>query len=154
MLLFFYLGGLMNDLLIRISNSHDRIFKVVMILIAIIGITYLLPHKVRYKFEVKKGKAWNYEDLVSPVDFAVMKDPDTLKAERDRAILSVLPVFVVDSQITSSLSSELLAQLSARGLGSQATNETIQRTIAAVYSKGVLTPSNETSATFSLVDNR
>ncbi len=144
----------MNDLLIRISNSHDRIFKVVMILIAIFGISYLLPHKVRYKFEVKKGKAWNYEDLVAPIDFAVMKHPDTLKAERDRVMLSVLPVFVVDSQISNSLASELIAQLSARSLGSANSNESIQRLTDAIYAKGVLTPSNESSASFSLVVNR
>ena len=144
----------MNDLLIRISNSHDRIFKAVMIISAIIGISYLLPHKVRYKFDVKKGKAWNYEDLISPVDFAIMKHPDTLKAERDRATLAVLPVFTEDVRVKVDLANQLQLQLITAGKGNESTNATINKAVEKTYAKGVLASGAESSGLFSILRNQ
>ena len=89
----------MRKFLIYISNSHETILKAVIIIITVVVIAALLPHKVRYKFDFQKGKAWNNDDLVSPYDFSVFKDPDSLKAEQWKVQQDVLPHFQLDSTV-------------------------------------------------------
>ena len=128
----------MNNLLIRISNNHDRIFKALLILGAIWVIAYLMPHKVRYKFDFKKGKAWNYEDLVAPVDFAIMKHPDSLKVERDNALKNVLPYYTVDSTIAFRLSNELKSRLGSQSKLSDSQSQAINQAVSSIYRQGVV----------------
>ncbi len=130
----------MNNLLIRISNNHDRIFKGVLVLVAIWGISYLMPHKIRYKFEFKKGKAWNYEDLVAPVDFAIMKHPDSLKSEKDKAIAALLPYYSFDTLVQKRFSDDILNQLRTKTNVSATAIDGIKSTINSIYQSGVFLP--------------
>ncbi|MBL0343312.1 MAG: hypothetical protein IPP71_22105 [Bacteroidetes bacterium] len=87
----------MRRFLIYLSNSHEVILKSVIILIAVIAIAALLPHKVRYKFDFQKGKAWNNDELISPYDFAVLKDADSLNAEIVAVKQNIFPHFQLDT---------------------------------------------------------
>lgn len=142
----------MNNLLIRISNNHDRIFKALLILAAILGIAYLMPHKVRYKFDFKKGKAWNYEDLVAPVDFAVLKHPDSLRMERDRAIANVLPYYTIDTAVATRLSNELKGRLNGKTKLTLSQSKAIDLAVNSVYSQGVVTNIPENFRSIAVVE--
>ena len=89
----------MKKFLIYLSNSHENILKGFIILMTVAVIATLLPHKVRYKFDFQKGKAWNNDDLTAPFDFAIFKDKDSLKFEKQRARKNVLPHFQMDTTI-------------------------------------------------------
>lgn len=89
----------MKKFLIYISNSHETILKGFIILITVGIISTLLPHKVRYKFDFQNGKSWNNEDLFAPFDFAIHKDRDSLKLERQRTRQNVLPYFQIDTAV-------------------------------------------------------
>src|SRR5687767_9698882 len=89
----------MRKFFIYLSNRHEMILKMVIILMTIGIIITLLPHKVRYKFDFQKGKSWNNKDLVAPFDFAIKKNPDSIKVERAEALRSALPHFRLDSSV-------------------------------------------------------
>lgn len=89
----------MRRFLIYLSNSHERIFKAILIFTSVVIIASLLPHRVRYKFDVKIGKVWQHEDLAAPFDFPIFKDPDSLQAERSRVVAGVFPYYVVDTVV-------------------------------------------------------
>lgn len=104
----------MRKFLIYLSNSHEAILKGIIIVIAIGIISVLLPHKVRYKFDFQRGKAWNNNDLNAPFDFSIMKDPDSLKAERKEVLANVLPHFQMDSMVLINARLELEKKVMAR----------------------------------------
>lgn len=104
----------MRKFLIYLSNSHEAILKGIIIVIAVGIISVLLPHKVRYKFDFQRGKAWNNNDLNAPFDFSIMKDPDSLKAERKEVLANVLPHFQMDSMVLINARLELEKKVMAR----------------------------------------
>lgn len=103
----------MRKFLIYLSNSHEAILKGIIIVIAVGIISVLLPHKVRYKFDFQRGKAWNNNDLNAPFDFSIMKDPDSLKAERKEVLANVLPHFQMDSMVLINARLELEKKVKA-----------------------------------------
>lgn len=131
----------MRRFLIYLSNSHERIFKAVMFLSAVVIIAALLPHRIRYKFDVKIGKVWQNEDLTAPFDFPVFKDPDSLKAERNRVMAGVYPYYVVDTIVFA----KALQSFSTGIENAQLTDdekarvaETGEEILVQIYSKGIL----------------
>lgn len=105
---------MIRKFLIYISNSHEAILKGIIIVIAVGVISVLLPHKVRYKFDFQRGKAWNNNDLSAPFDFSIMKDPDSLKAERKEVLAGVLPHFQMDSMVLINARLELEKKVFSR----------------------------------------
>ncbi|MBL7916523.1 MAG: HDIG domain-containing protein [Bacteroidia bacterium] len=131
----------MRKFLIYISNSHEAILKGIIILITVGVIAMLLPHKVRYKFDFQRGKAWNNNDLTAPFDFAVKKDPDSLKAERQEILKSVLPHFQMDTLVLFNAVKDLSAKVSEQ------VTDTFQRSkyltagktiLEELYSRGII----------------
>ncbi|MBL0071449.1 MAG: hypothetical protein IPP34_06405 [Bacteroidetes bacterium] len=131
----------MRKFLIYISNSHEAILKGIIILITVGVIAMLLPHKVRYKFDFQRGKAWNNNDLVAPFDFAVKKDPDSLKSERQEILKSVLPHFQMDTLVLFNAVKDLSVKVSEQ------VTDTFQRSkyltagktiLEELYSRGII----------------
>ncbi len=89
----------MKNFFIYLSNRHEVILKGFIILITVTAIATLLPHKVRYRFEFQKGKAWSGDDLVASFDFAVLKNPDSLRHEIIHAVQAVPPHFQFDTLV-------------------------------------------------------
>lgn len=101
----------MRKFIIYLSNSHETILKSIIIVITLAVIAALLPHKVRYKFDFQSGKAWNSDDLVSPYDFPVFKNADSLSAEKMRVQQNVLPHFQLDTLVLVRALSRLQSEL-------------------------------------------
>ena len=69
------------------KSNWDRIpvfVNYALILAVVALIASFFPDKLRFKYVYELGKAWPYEDLYAPFDFAVPKDPDTYQQEVDR----------------------------------------------------------------------
>ena len=67
--------------------------------LAVIAITAMLPKQRQFKYELQKGKAWQYEDLYAPFDFVVLKTNAELKDERDNIFKNANPYFTVISSV-------------------------------------------------------
>ena len=51
--------------------------------IAFIITLVLFPIEGKFKYKYQKGRAWNYETLVAPVDFPILKTADEFQADLD-----------------------------------------------------------------------
>jgi len=131
----------MRRILIYLSNSHENILKALIVIAAVSLIALFLPHKVRYKFDIQKGKVWQNEDLVSPFDFPIYKDADSLKSEKNRVITAVLPYFVVDTIVFGDLLESFYDQLEASDLNDETKSrfqEAGEQILADIYGKGII----------------
>ena len=101
----------MRKFLIYISNRHEAILKGILIALTVGLITWLLPHKPRYKFDFQVGKVWNNDDLTAPFDFTIQKNPDSLKAEIIRVKKMVPLYYRKDTSVAGLVRKTLSAQL-------------------------------------------
>tara|TARA_R100000406_G_scaffold95102_1_gene88484 strand:- start:97 stop:2058 length:1962 start_codon:yes stop_codon:yes gene_type:complete len=62
-------------------------------------VIYLLPKGGQFKYNFQKGKPWQYENLLSPFNFTIKKDKETLESEKEAIRSSVIPYFDANSKI-------------------------------------------------------
>src|SRR6185436_8783726 len=148
----------MRKFLIYLSNQHESILKLIIISLTIFIIINLLPHRVRYKFEFHKGTAWLDKDLYAPFDFAIIKEKDSLEAEKKELIKTAPLFFEVDSVIPlnalekfqSAVSSEINLPDSSQTshLNPPALlKETGEKILRLIYAKGIVETGPKTNIT-------
>jgi len=71
----------MKDFINKLYQSHALIYKVVLFVITTITIVYLFPKGGQFKYNIQKGKPWQYENLYAPFDFAVLKSEVDIETE-------------------------------------------------------------------------
>lgn len=57
------------------------VLRYLLILGAVAGISFFFPRDITFKYSFEKGKSWNYEDLIAPFDFPILKTEEELSAE-------------------------------------------------------------------------
>ena len=70
----------------------------------------MLTQTYRPLFQYVSGETWQEPDLTAPFDFSVLKHPDTLDAEIDKALSQVIPVFIKDSSESLLLRQSLIRE--------------------------------------------
>jgi putative nucleotidyltransferase with HDIG domain len=73
--------------------------KFLMMFTAVIVIIFTLPKQAKFRYEYGKGRIWNQSDLISPYNFAILKNNSELDADKDGALRSISPVYQLDPQI-------------------------------------------------------
>ena len=71
----------MKDFINKLYQNHSLIYRVVLFLITTILIVYLFPKGGQFKYNIQKGKPWQYENLYAPFDFAIQKSDEKIKKE-------------------------------------------------------------------------
>ena len=80
-------------------SKHYKVSALIIYVLAVIAITAMLPKQRQFKYELQKGKAWQYEDLYAPFDFVVLKTNAEIKEERENIYKSAKPYFTVISSV-------------------------------------------------------
>ena len=100
-----------------------------------------------YKFEFDKGENWRYEDLYAPFDFAILKNKDSIEAERKQLQHNSPLYFSVDtsvkSQVLVSISSELDESIAAGNVSAGKADEikaAADKIIHEIYQRGIIKP--------------
>lgn len=74
----------MKDLLELVRNQHGLIYRITLFIIAIgIGV-YLMPRKKSFKYEPIEGKPWPHENLISDMEFSILKPADKIAEEKQQ----------------------------------------------------------------------
>ncbi len=132
----------MKKWLLNISNQHEVILKCLLFIISCALLLWLLPHSVKYKFDYSVGKAWLNDDLVAPYDFSILKNKDSLEAER-KLLLENAPVFVRrDSMVKPMVLERIDAKISNEYanvdvLSTEKIKTSCTMLIEALYKKGI-----------------
>ena len=132
----------MKDLFLKIQNSHDVIFKALLLAVCAAVIIYALPKQGKFKYEFQQGKPWLHENLYAPFDFAVLKSNEDLIEEKTE-IEEKSSLYFNQSDSVSELAIRNLQKYledntgSIKNSNSEQINSSLQK-LRAVYSKGIV----------------
>ncbi len=76
----------------RFLSYQSLIYKSLLVLVSAVLIVYLLPKLGKFKYEFQKGMPWNYETLIAPFDFPILKSSEDLEIEKVE-LLKKLPTY-------------------------------------------------------------
>lgn len=103
----------MKNLLNKVYQNHGLIYKSFLFVITTILIVYLFPKGVYFKYDIQKGKIWQYEDLHAPFDFAIQKsDKEIEKTIQDIKTNKQL-FYIYDIEITTDILNNLEKKLNS-----------------------------------------
>ena len=73
----------MGKTLDGVYKNQSIIYKYMLYVITIACIVFFFPRGGKFKYEFKKGKPWQYENLYAPFDFSIKKTADEITEERN-----------------------------------------------------------------------
>lgn len=111
----------------------------------------VFPREGKFKYEYQRGKPWQHEDLIAPVDFAVLKPTDELKLEKEKALEQLRPHFLKSQGIADAQINQAVNDFNSRWRNlPQTTDEERQKSLNLVFnvldtlfSKGIVSYINE-----------
>ena len=144
----------MNRYLFWLRDHHDILGKIFLFSLIIWLLIMIFPREGKFRYEYQKGKPWQHDDLIAPVDFAILKPAAELKAEQDAALKDSRPYFrrmhsVADGQINYLINSFDRAWESRYGrqagddLSRKSDLELILSVLDTLFSHGVVNIINE-----------
>jgi putative nucleotidyltransferase with HDIG domain len=66
-----------------IRYGDSLLIKISLFIAAIFITVALMPKNYSFKYDINKGQPWKYEDLSAPFDFALKKNEEQLRSERE-----------------------------------------------------------------------
>lgn len=117
----------------------------------------IFPREGKFRYEYQRGKPWQHDDLISPVDFAILKPEAELKVQQEAALRDARPYFqrlhgVADQQMNYLINSFDKAWVSRYGKQAgdnavrQAELEVIISVLDTLFSHGIINIINEIEA--------
>ena len=89
----------MKNILIKIRNNHEQLFRIFLFLLSLAVIVYFFPRQAKFKYEFTKGKPWMHETIIAPFDFSILKTIDEIKIEQEIIRSEHTPIFNYNSDI-------------------------------------------------------
>jgi putative nucleotidyltransferase with HDIG domain len=126
----------------------------------IVFVYYFIPKVNNFEYSYEQGKPWQYEDLYSPYDFAIIKQGDLFNQEKEEIVKSLKQHFVVQdlkkeslSRFTKLFSSRVqqLDSLDFLRTKNQALAEKGKQILDKIYLKGIIVA--EENQSIMLVEN-
>lgn len=72
------------------------------VLVAVI-LTIFMPRTGEFEFHYRKGRTWNYETLVAPFDFPILKTQEQLRQDTDKQKATVIPYYYYSPDVFQEL---------------------------------------------------
>ncbi len=90
----------MKNYFVRLSNQHENISKIVLIVITVLLIVIALPKETQFNYTFQKGKPWAFENLMAPFDFAINKTEAELNEEKATVMKNSHPFYRFDDKLS------------------------------------------------------
>jgi putative nucleotidyltransferase with HDIG domain len=100
----------MKDFLNKIYQNHALVYKSFLFVITTILIVYLFPKGVYFKYDIQKGKVWQYENLYAPFDFAIQKTKEEIAKNKEEIKANKHLYFTFDTEIANQVFEKYTAQ--------------------------------------------
>jgi putative nucleotidyltransferase with HDIG domain len=132
----------------NLYKNQALFYKVFLFALTAVLIVYLLPKGGNFKYEIPKGKPWQYENLYAPFDFAILKSEEEIQDERQQIINNHTPYFQFNQEISNQVKSEVPEVVTEVFPDSILNNREIQiigfvnETLEGVYEYGLLQDNN------------
>lgn len=141
----------MTNFINNLYKNQALFYKVFLFVITAIVIVYLLPKGGKFKYEITKGKPWQYENLYAPFDFAILKTDDEIVKEKDQIIANNIPYYTfnqaVVEQVDQKVDPEIQEVFTDSILKRRGRNISsfVQNTLEEIYEYGVLEEDRRTN---------
>lgn len=89
----------MNNFINNFYKNQALFYKVFLFILTGVLIVYLLPKGGKFKYEITRGKPWQYENLYAPFDFAILKTDDEIVKEKDQIISNHIPYYNFNERV-------------------------------------------------------
>jgi putative nucleotidyltransferase with HDIG domain len=80
-------------------KRQSLLYKVLLYFASVAVIVYLFPKGGKFKYDIQKGKPWQYETLIAPFDFPIYKSQDEITAEKEKITANARAYFSVDETV-------------------------------------------------------
>ncbi|MCX2837347.1 HDIG domain-containing protein [Salinimicrobium sp. MT39] len=134
----------MKSFINSLYKNQDLFYKVFLFLLTTFIIVYMFPKGGKFKYEIPKGKPWQYENLYAPFDFAILKAPDELAAEKEEINKTHVPYYDYNAEVVSQVEASLDEQFvrifpdTLTRRENMRLQDFIQNTFEEIYDAGVL----------------
>ena len=81
------------------TRNQSIIYKVSLYVLATVLVIYLLPKGGQFKYNIQKGKPWQYDNYYAPFNFTIKKDELALEAEVEAIKNGATPFFEFDTTL-------------------------------------------------------
>lgn len=139
----------MKDFLNKYYQNHSLIYKIFLFVLINVTIVYLFPKGGQFKYNIQKGKPWQYENLFAPFDFAILKTDADLNKEIEEIEANKKLFFTIKEGVYEKVEQQYLDRIKlvqedtlARGLGKTRIKTFGQRFLQNVYKTGFLNKSD------------
>lgn len=134
----------MKSLVSYLYKNQDLFYKVFLFILTTFLIVYLFPKGGKFKYDIPKGKPWQYENLYAPFDFAILKSPEEIAAEKERINKEHIAYYEYDEEIADAVKQNLdtrFSEVFPDTLGQEDLNrlETfVDQTAEEIYKNGLI----------------
>ena len=126
----------------RLKKYTQIFYWIFIFLVTAVLLFLILPGEPKFKYEYQKGMPWRHENLVAPFNFAILKTPAELEAEKAEQLKNVIPYFTYD---TTALKTQLAQLDSDLNISSDSSNIRKAKALAMItdklteiYQRGIL----------------
>lgn len=136
----------MNKFINNIYKNQALIYKVFLFLLTTALIVYLFPKEGIFKYEISKGKTWQYESLSAPFDFAIQKTDKEINELKEKIKEEHSPFFDYEQDIPTRVKENLEEKLETSFSDSIMRADGLKlvkfsrNTINELYNQGVIKP--------------
>lgn len=131
----------MKNLLDNLYRNQSIIFKFFLLAISVFLIVYFFPTGGQFKYEIVKGKPWQYENLYAPFDFAILKSDEEIATEKSKIRKTHIPYYQFDVATAKKVKTNWKTQLDPSQDSLIQTNKKVSQfisgTITKIYQNGI-----------------
>lgn len=131
----------MKNLLDNLYRNQSIIFKFFLLALSVFLIVYFFPTGGQFKYEIIKGKPWQYENLYAPFDFAILKSDEEIAAEKSKIRETHIPYYEFDvsiaEQVKNNWKDQLEPQQDSLVKSNKQFSNFISETIDEIYKYGI-----------------
>lgn len=134
----------MNNFVNNFYKNQALFYKVFLFILTTVLIVYLLPKGGKFKYEITKGKPWQYENLYAPFDFAILKTDEEIVKEKDQIISNHIPYYNYNEEVVESVKAaaeEKISEVFPDSILSRrerAISNFIDEALEGIYENGIL----------------
>ena len=134
----------MNNYVNNFYKNQALFYKIFLFIITAVLIVYLLPKAGKFKYEITKGKPWQYENLYAPFDFAILKADEEIVKEKLQINSNHIPYYNFNDEVVKQVKAKVPEQLNTIFPDSilqkrkRQFSVFIDRTLDKIYENGIL----------------
>ncbi|RAV29048.1 HD family phosphohydrolase [Sinomicrobium soli] len=121
----------------NIYRNQSLIYRIFLFICATALVVYLFPKAGKFKYELQKGKPWQYESLYAPFDFPLLKTGEEMEKERETVRKEFIPYYTYNSGTMSRVMEHYAAEYDNFVQRSEL-EKTGQDFLRSLYEKGII----------------